>query len=192
MRASIAMQDLAGDIRDRAGAVLANPRDWALFLDIDGTLLRMAPTPDAVSVPAELPRCWPRWRTALMARLPLSRAGGWPKPTGCWHRSSSWPPACTAPSCARTRTGRSNAGRARARRRDPGNDDERQPASPTAFWSSRKAPALRSTTATRRQLNAPSSWRSRASSAFPPTTSCCGAVAKFWRPCRAASQRVRR
>jgi trehalose 6-phosphate phosphatase len=55
MRASFEMQDLAAEIRDRAGAVLANPRGWALFLDIDGTLLRMAPTPDAVTVPPELP-----------------------------------------------------------------------------------------------------------------------------------------
>jgi len=53
--ASMVMQDMRGDTKDRAGAVLANPRDWALFLDIDGTLLRMAPTPDAVSVPPELP-----------------------------------------------------------------------------------------------------------------------------------------
>jgi trehalose 6-phosphate phosphatase len=38
----------------RAAAVLASPRDWALFIDIDGTLLGMASTPDAVSVPAGL------------------------------------------------------------------------------------------------------------------------------------------
>jgi trehalose 6-phosphate phosphatase len=38
----------------RAGRVLANPSDWALFVDIDGTLLSMAPTPDAVSVPSGL------------------------------------------------------------------------------------------------------------------------------------------
>src|SRR5256885_16383445 len=30
-------------------------KDWALFLDIDGTLLELAPTPSAVLVPPELP-----------------------------------------------------------------------------------------------------------------------------------------
>ena len=35
-------------------AVLADPGRWALFIDIDGTLLAVAPTPDAVTVPAGL------------------------------------------------------------------------------------------------------------------------------------------
>ena len=38
----------------RAGAVLARPRQWALFIDIDGTLLSMAATPDRVTVPPGL------------------------------------------------------------------------------------------------------------------------------------------
>lgn len=33
---------------------MTNPRRWALFVDIDGTLLNLAPTPDAVRVPASL------------------------------------------------------------------------------------------------------------------------------------------
>jgi trehalose 6-phosphate phosphatase len=38
----------------RAGVVLADPDQWALFVDIDGTLLDVAATPDAVTVPAGL------------------------------------------------------------------------------------------------------------------------------------------
>jgi len=38
------------------GCPLPTPdKDWALFLDIDGTLLELAPTPSAVLVPPELP-----------------------------------------------------------------------------------------------------------------------------------------
>ncbi|MFD2249440.1 trehalose 6-phosphate phosphatase [Pseudochelatococcus lubricantis] len=36
------------------GALAANPEKWALFLDIDGTLVDIAPTPDAVEAPAGL------------------------------------------------------------------------------------------------------------------------------------------
>jgi trehalose 6-phosphate phosphatase len=36
--------------------ILKAPSAWALVLDIDGTLLDMAPTPDAVVVPPEVPR----------------------------------------------------------------------------------------------------------------------------------------
>jgi trehalose 6-phosphate phosphatase len=38
----------------RAAPLLANPGEWSLFVDIDGTLLGMAPTPDAVTVPRGL------------------------------------------------------------------------------------------------------------------------------------------
>jgi trehalose 6-phosphate phosphatase len=41
-------------VADRAHAVLATAGSCALFIDIDGTLLCVAPTPDAVSVPAGL------------------------------------------------------------------------------------------------------------------------------------------
>jgi len=43
------------------------PAEAALFLDVDGTLLELAPRPELVRVPAELP--------ALLARLSRQRAG---------------------------------------------------------------------------------------------------------------------
>jgi trehalose 6-phosphate phosphatase len=48
------MQSIDVSALGRAGAVLAHPDQWALFVDIDGTLLGVAPTPDAVTVPAGL------------------------------------------------------------------------------------------------------------------------------------------
>jgi trehalose 6-phosphate phosphatase len=50
----VAMHDGRKRVGDRARAVLASPERCALFIDIDGTLLGVAPTPDAVSVPAGL------------------------------------------------------------------------------------------------------------------------------------------
>jgi trehalose 6-phosphate phosphatase len=48
------MQRLDVSAMDKAAAVLVDPDRWALFMDIDGTLLGVAPTPDAVTVPAGL------------------------------------------------------------------------------------------------------------------------------------------
>jgi trehalose 6-phosphate phosphatase len=48
------MQDALAGIGHRARAVLSSKERWALFTDIDGTLLGVAPTPDAVRVPADL------------------------------------------------------------------------------------------------------------------------------------------
>jgi trehalose 6-phosphate phosphatase len=48
------MQGVDVSALGKTEAVLADPDRWALFLDIDGTLLGVAPTPDAVTVPAGL------------------------------------------------------------------------------------------------------------------------------------------
>ena len=52
-------------------ASLAGAAGWALFLDIDGTLLELAPHPDRVVVPAELPRRLRRLSRALDGALAL-------------------------------------------------------------------------------------------------------------------------
>jgi trehalose 6-phosphate phosphatase len=45
--------------------------NWALFLDIDGTLLDIAPTPEAVSVPPDLPHCLQEVTNALGGAVAL-------------------------------------------------------------------------------------------------------------------------
>ena len=51
---TLEMQDLQVDKMVRAGGLIGDPDRWALFIDIDGTLLEVAPTPDAVSMPPGL------------------------------------------------------------------------------------------------------------------------------------------
>src|SRR5262249_35716977 len=51
--------------------VLDDPHRWALFVDIDGTLLGMAPTPDAVRVPARLVTLLGRLAAGLDGALAL-------------------------------------------------------------------------------------------------------------------------
>jgi trehalose 6-phosphate phosphatase len=54
MTTAVASEGLAVSALSKVGAVLAEPDRWALFIDIDGTLLGVAPTPDAVTVPPGL------------------------------------------------------------------------------------------------------------------------------------------
>lgn len=53
------------------GSLPAPRPDWALFLDVDGTLLDIASAPGAVRVPPELPRLLARLRDALGGALAL-------------------------------------------------------------------------------------------------------------------------
>lgn len=48
-----------------------NPADWALFLDVDGTLIDIAPTPDAVVAPAGLADCLAGISAGLAGALAL-------------------------------------------------------------------------------------------------------------------------
>jgi len=49
-----AMHEISKPGAQRLEHVLANAAEWALFIDIDGTLLDLAPRPDATVVPARL------------------------------------------------------------------------------------------------------------------------------------------
>jgi trehalose 6-phosphate phosphatase len=48
------MHDIRSTLLTSPEWLRANAEQWALFIDIDGTLLEMAPTPDAVAVPPGL------------------------------------------------------------------------------------------------------------------------------------------
>jgi trehalose 6-phosphate phosphatase len=54
-----------------AGAVLPRLERWALFLDIDGTLIDIAPTPDSVTVPRRLIATLPALATRFSGALAL-------------------------------------------------------------------------------------------------------------------------
>jgi trehalose 6-phosphate phosphatase len=71
------MNDTFSDARGTPGicaqrAPMGDPGQWALILDIDGTLLDMAPTPDAAHVPPHLARTLERMARALGGALALS------------------------------------------------------------------------------------------------------------------------
>jgi trehalose 6-phosphate phosphatase len=51
--------------------ILTNPDRWALFLDVDGTILDVAATPDDVEVPANLVRSLQRIEPLLSGALAL-------------------------------------------------------------------------------------------------------------------------
>jgi trehalose 6-phosphate phosphatase len=66
------MQDIVSTTTARAGEVLADPAQWALFLDIDGTLIDVAATPDAAIVPRGLAQLLGRVAQGLGGALALS------------------------------------------------------------------------------------------------------------------------
>lgn len=75
-----AVADKPDEIRFSADEAFAQlrrePQDWAVFLDIDGCLLDLAPTPDEIVVPPELPGAIEKLRLALGGALALVTGRG--------------------------------------------------------------------------------------------------------------------
>ena len=64
-------QDLPLSIEDAFAMLSREPDKWAVFLDIDGCLLDLAPTPDEIYVPPDLPGAIERLRLKLGGALAL-------------------------------------------------------------------------------------------------------------------------
>jgi trehalose 6-phosphate phosphatase len=68
----VSMQDVRATALAKPEWLRSNPGEWALFIDIDGTLLDMAPVPDAVVVPAGLVETLGRLRQTFGGAVALS------------------------------------------------------------------------------------------------------------------------
>ncbi|MGH7123286.1 MAG: trehalose-phosphatase [Stellaceae bacterium] len=68
--------DDASDSRSRLALLSQSPREWALFLDVDGTLLDIAERPDQVRVPPTLLSDLQRVSTSLDGALALVSGRG--------------------------------------------------------------------------------------------------------------------
>jgi trehalose 6-phosphate phosphatase len=69
----IGMHDIpATGMTTRLGGILARADEWALFIDIDGTLLDMAPTPDTVRVPLGLVQTLAQLKRSLNGAVALT------------------------------------------------------------------------------------------------------------------------
>ncbi len=63
--------DMSVAAAEAFSALAREPERWALFLDIDGCLLDLADTPDAIAVPSDLPPAIERLRMRLGGALAL-------------------------------------------------------------------------------------------------------------------------
>jgi trehalose 6-phosphate phosphatase len=64
-------KDIPPRIEDAFALLRQEPDKWAVFLDIDGCLLDLAPTPDAIVVPPDLPGAIEKLRLKLGGALAL-------------------------------------------------------------------------------------------------------------------------